>query len=253
MDVSVGIVVGGDQPEAAARANKLSHELGLPLVGLDEPGYELQLVVTDRRLELREVGQKTGPVYVDFASGTAARRGGAGLSRDPLVRAVGRKTDEWRLIDATAGLGRDAFLLARSGSDVTMIERSPVIAALLEDGLQRAMGDPHLAGVVASRLRLVRGDARQVLAELPEAERPDAVYIDPMFAARAKTALSKKEMRLCRLVSGDDPDAGELLEAARGAARHRVVVKRWLHAAPLGSRPSIQYKGQSIRYDVYLA
>jgi 16S rRNA (guanine1516-N2)-methyltransferase len=73
-----------------------------------------------------------------------------------------------------------------------------------------------------------------------------------MFPHRAKSALSKKEMRLCRLVAGDDPDAAELLEAARRAARHRVAVKRWLHAPPLGPPPAVQYKGQSIRYDVYL-
>ena len=43
-----------------------------------------------------------------------------------------------------------------------------------------------------------------------------------------------------------------LLEIARRVARHRVVVKRWLHAPPVAPKPTVQYKGQSIRYDAYL-
>lgn len=250
MECRIAIAVDGQQSGTTERAGQLAQKLGLPLAALEERGYDLQLVVTDRRLELREVGQKTGPVYVDLASGTAARRS-RGLASDPLVRAIGRKTGEWWVIDATAGLGRDAVLLARSGCVVTMIERSPVIAALLDDGLQRAFANSQIAAQLSERLRLLQGDARQLLAELPESERPDAIYMDPMFAARAKTALSKKEMRLCRLISGDDPDAAEVFKVARRVARHRVIVKRWFHAAPLGPNPNIQYKGQSIRYDVY--
>ncbi|HOA73599.1 MAG TPA: class I SAM-dependent methyltransferase [Phycisphaerae bacterium] len=236
----------------AERAARLAERLGLPLVALDAPDFKLQLVVTARRLELREVGQQTGPVYVDFVGGRLASRRRGGLARDPLVRAVGRKGTDWSVLDVTAGLGRDAFLLAWAGCRVTMVERSPVIAALLEDGLARGLADPDVAPVIRDRLNLVQADARGYLAALPEADRPDAVYIDPMFEPRAKTAASKKEMRLCRLVAGDDPDAADLLVAARQVARYRVAVKRWLHAPPLGPAPDIQYKGQSIRYDVYL-
>lgn len=254
MQCVMGVASESPLAGSAERAARLASDLGLPLITLDQPGFRLQLVVTDKRLELRETGRKSGPVYVDFVSGrVGARRRGGALLRDPLVRAVGRKAEPWDVWDVTAGLGRDALLLAWSRCRVTMVERSPVLAALLEDGLTRATREPELHPVVSERLRLVRGDARQLLAELPEADRPHAIYIDPMFPQRAKTALSKKEMQVCRLVAGEDADAAELFEIARGTARCRVVVKRWLHAPPLGPNPAIQYKGRSIRYDVYLS
>jgi len=181
---------------------------------------------------------------------------------DPLIRAVGiknaaganvgRPSEQWHVFDATAGLGRDAFLFAWAGCHVTAIERSVVLSALLEDGRRRALLDVEVGPIVAERLSFIRGDAREVLARLSEVQRPDAIYIDPMFPHRTKSAASKKEMQLTRRVAGDDPDAAELLEMARQVALHRVVVKRWLHAPPLAPKPTVQYTGQSIRYDVYL-
>lgn len=253
---SISVAFETDSPESSDRAHQLAAALGIPLAGAGCTGEDLRLVVTRDRLELREADRQTGPVYIDFVGGKlGVRRRQGRLVHDPLVRAIGRKgrDETWQVFDATAGLGRDAFLMAWAGCRVTLAERSPVVAALLEDGLARAMNDAEVGSVVRERLHLVRGDAREILSVLPEAQRPDAVYIDPMFPHRAKTALSKKEMRLCRLVAGDDPDAAELLEVARRVARHRVAVKRWLHAPPLAGAPGVQYKGQSIRYDVYLA
>ena len=43
------------------------------------------------------------------------------------------------MLDATAGLGRDAFVLASLGCQVTLIERVPAVAALLENGIERAL------------------------------------------------------------------------------------------------------------------
>lgn len=169
-----------------------------------------------------------------------------------LAKAVGFKGKPLSVVDATAGLGRDAFLLACMGCTVTAIERSPVVAALLQDGLGRAAADPALARIIEQRLHLVPGDARRLLARLPAEERPEVVYLDPMFPSGRKSAAVKKEMRLCRLVAGDDPDADELFEVARTVARTRVVVKRPLRAPHLGGKPAIVYKGTTIRYDVYL-
>ncbi|MBI4579488.1 MAG: class I SAM-dependent methyltransferase [Planctomycetes bacterium] len=253
MQPGIAIVAERPEPGLVDRARRLSGELSLPLTSAGEPGYDLHLVVTTRRLELREAGSRTGPVYADFCRPrSVSRRQVSALARDPLIRAIGLKAKPWHVVDATAGLGRNAVLLAWAGCSVTAIERSPAIAALLGDGLRRAMEDPQMQPVVADRLHLVRGDAREVLAEMADDEQPDAVYMDPMFPHRAKSAASKKEMRLCRLVAGDDTDAAELFTIARRTARHRVVVKRWLRAPPLAPDPAIQYKGRSIRYDVYL-
>jgi 16S rRNA (guanine1516-N2)-methyltransferase len=250
----IAVAVDSADPDAPDRARLLAERLGLPLVSPAAGGAALLLVVADGRLELREVAEPTGPVFADFVRGrTAARHRQPGLAGDPLIRALGARERACTVLDATAGLGRDAFLMAAAGACVTAVERSVVLAALLQDGLERAARDPVAGPIIRERLRLVADDARTVLAALPPAGRPDVVYIDPMFPNRSKSALSKKEMRICRIVAGEDPDAGDLFAVARQVASRRVVVKRWLRASPLGERPDIQYRGQSIRYDVYLA
>lgn len=245
---------GTDDPELHERARTLARRLGLPLAKEGQPGVSLALVVAHERLELRDVTDRRGcAVFADFAAGgTGHRLRRGGLAGQMIARAIGYNGSALKVIDATAGLGADTVLLACLGCTVTAVERSAVIAALLADGLARAARDARLTEAVTQRIRLIEGDARAVLANLSESERPDVTYLDPMFPHRAKSALSRKEMRMCRLVAGDDPDAPELLETALAATRRRVVVKRWLRAAPIAGRPAYSYKGRAIRYDVYL-
>ncbi|HZL99700.1 MAG TPA: class I SAM-dependent methyltransferase, partial [Planctomycetota bacterium] len=155
------------------------------------------------------------------------------------------------LVDATAGLGRDAFRLASLGVRVTAIERSPVVAALLADGLRRAVAGPATAAAAARRLELLGGDSRELLRRLPP---PDVVLVDPMYPASRKAAAPGKELALLRRLLGADADSGELLAAARDVALRRVVVKRRAHDPPLdGIRPDLSVSGRSTRFDVYLA
>ena len=154
------------------------------------------------------------------------------------------------ILDATAGLGGDAFVLAQLGCQLTLIERHPVIAALLADGLRRAAEHADTAATVA-RMRLLNGDACSLLRQWTETV-PQVIYLDPMFPHRDKSALVKKEMRLVRPLVGNDADAPELLAAALALASHRVVVKR-PRKAPLidGPAPSHALEGKSSRYDIY--
>jgi len=213
------------------------------------PGYRLVLRCP------AELGG--GNVQAEFVTGALGYRLRAGGGRSqPLARAVGlRGGAALEIVDATAGLGRDAFVLASLGCRVTLVERSPIVAALVEDGLRRAAADEDVAEIVA-RMRLVTGDGRVLLARLAEdnaGPRPDVVYMDPMYPARTKSALVKKELRALRALVGGDEDAGELLAAALHAARRRVVVKRPLRAPPVGQpAPSTQIRGKTTRYDVYL-
>ena len=149
------------------------------------------------------------------------------------------------MIDATAGWGGDAGVLAAAGRRVTMIERHPVLAALLRDALERwcAEGRPG-----ADRMSLVEGDARSVLTGL----RADVVLLDPMYPERGKAARKGEDLTLARLVVGDDGDQDELLAAACGAARRRVVVKRPRTAPPLAGRPPTGVLvGRTTRFDLY--
>ncbi|MDD3518808.1 MAG: class I SAM-dependent methyltransferase, partial [Chromatiales bacterium] len=244
--------------ESAARmehARELAARLGIPMAdaAAAETTATLLLVLTDQRLELRLAGEpKLGPVYVDFLHGALGyRQGRVSLRGEPLARAAGLKPG-WRprVLDATAGLGRDAFVLAALGCEVTLIERSPLIAALLEDGLARAREDARTAGII-ERMHLLTGDARTLMAQ--QSDVPDVICLDPMYPHREQRAQIKKEMRVFRAVVGDDPDAAGLLDVALATARQRVVVKRPAGAEPLGSRaPALRHEGKSTRFDVYL-
>lgn len=173
------------------------------------------------------------------------------LSHELLVRAARvRGVNEPFAVDATAGLGEDALLLAAAGFRVAMFERDATIAALLADALQRAARDPRLEATV-SRMRLVAGDAIEGLPQLTE--QPDVVYLDPMFPARRKDAATNKKLQILRALEkpcGDD-EAEKLLLAALATHAHKVVVKRPLKGPHLaGVRPSHSIAGKVVRYDV---
>lgn len=163
--------------------------------------------------------------------------------KQPLGRAVGRRTRS--VVDATAGWGDDAARLAAMGYSVTMLERNPIMAALLRNAVDRAAGR-----FGATRLQLVECDAVDHLGARTDAW--DCVYLDPMFPPKRRAStLAKRPLRLLRELAGDDPDSDRLFEAAMRAASKRVVVKRPDHVAPLFGEPAETVAGKLVRYDVY--
>lgn len=273
------LVVAADSTSALeSRASSLAQELCLAYRAggaelarqeVDQRGEGLLLVVRADRLELRaprNVARRS--LYVDFLEPRVANRiKSAGRQGQPLAKALGRMPSTPRVVDATAGLGRDAFLLAALGWNVLAIERCPVLAALLRDGLERGLADGcESARAILKRISLVATDARDLLTDMegvgsmtqPENSpsgavfgRPDVVYLDPMYSVRRKGALPEKERRILRQLVGDDTDAGELCAIARRVALKRVVVKRHPLAAPLMPQPDVQYRGKLVRFDVY--
>ena len=188
----------------------------------------------------------------DLVGGAVGYRFRSGMFRKhALVRAAGIKGGENpTVVDATAGLGRDAFLLASIGAHVTLLERSPDVHELLRDSMAKASAaGPELAAVVG-RMKLIFGDARKLLAELEA----DVVLVDPMHPVRKNTALVKKEMRLLKEVVGADSDASELMQAALAARCKRVVLKWPLRAPSLQGlrKPSHTITGKTVRYDVFM-
>lgn len=188
----------------------------------------------------------------DFTGGAVGHRlrfgGGRGQA---LPRAVGMKEGKTPMVvDATAGLGRDAFLLASLGARVTLIERSPEMHGLLKEGMARAaLAGGEAAGAIA-RMTLIQGDARDLLPTLS----PEVVLVDPMHPPRKKSALVKSEMRLIRAIVGTDEDCVELMKIALATARKRVVLKWPQRADPLEGigPPSHRITGKSTRYDVFM-
>ncbi|MBQ6453606.1 MAG: class I SAM-dependent methyltransferase [Coriobacteriales bacterium] len=173
------------------------------------------------------------------------------LQGELLVKAARIKGVEGEpiAIDATAGLGEDALLLAASGYRVILFERDPVIAALLADALERAAEQPQLAPHVA-RMELRQKDSIPYLRAL-EPGSIDLVYLDPMFPARSKSAAVKKKFQLLHQLEAPCPDEQDLLAAAIAAKPRRIIVKRPVKGALLaGIKPSYQLRGKAIRYDV---
>jgi 16S rRNA (guanine1516-N2)-methyltransferase len=252
------VVVGGARdvdgaPAAATIPGVTPHE------NPPQPEHDdLVLVRGDRGLEIEDRAQPRATAFrVDFLGGPTARRG-VGISRKthPLARAVGRHRPLRTILDGTAGLGRDAFVLACLGYRVTAVERSPVLFALLSDGVARLLAHPKGTALVGDRLRIEPGDCVERWRAGP---RPEVVYLDPMFPHRQKSALVKKEMQLLQKLLGttpadaDEVESRELAAAARAVATHRVVVKRPRRTAPLLPGVSYTVPGPRVRFDVYLA
>lgn len=156
-----------------------------------------------------------------------------------------------RVLDATAGLGRDAVVLAALGCEVLALDRHPAVCALLNDALERARADPASHARFASRIHFLCADARAFLAG-GGAQGFDVIYLDPMHPERDKSALVKQEMRLFRALVGPDEDGAELLAAALRSGVARVAVKRPAQAPPLGGTPAGQIQGRTTRFDLYL-
>lgn len=251
---SVKIAVTAEALTLQSNAHKLAKRLGLSVTGVNFQDYDFLLTITEKRLELREVTQqKSKPLYIDFLAGALRHRRKYGGGRSQLIaRAVGVKRGEkLSVLDATAGLGHDAFALACLGCRVHMLERSPVIAVLLEDALKRAVQSEDFAAI---EIKLTVTDAISHMQTISPRMRPDVVYLDPMYPKRTKSALVKKEMRILRTIVGDDPDTSELLATALKTAKKRVVVKRPKIAPEIkGPKPDLVFKSKSSRFDVYFS
>lgn len=207
----------------------------------------MQLIQSDKH--------SPGPIYIDFTSGQVAHRrlfgGGKGQT---LAKAVGlNKTSSLIILDATAGMGKDAFVFASLGATVILMERSPISAALLSDALQRASLNEDISEII-NRMSFIYGDARLLGTDrgIELNEQPDVIYLDPMFPHRKKSALVKKEMLAFQSLIGDDNDSDELLNVCRQAAKKRVVVKRPIKAPYLDNqKPSLSMNMKKHRFDIY--
>ncbi len=242
---------------------ELARQLNLPLFNSEQgfflacpPMCEsvLALVQTDQRLELRSYStsgrQTIGAVYAEANSSDISRRIQAG-KKQAFARSLGlHKRKHLCVLDATAGLGRDSMVMAGLGCHVTLLERNPVVHALLHNALERA-DKPN--GATVQLLPCMQAKEYLEMQVAADATAFDVIYLDPMYPQKVRKALPKKEMQLLRLISGTDEDADTLLPLALRLSR-RVVVKRAPHAGELaGVSPDHCVSGNRVRYDVYLS
>lgn len=240
------------------KAADLAAELKLPFVASREQiSTKYGLFFTPEGLQLLHISPESNKtvslLHVDFVHGKSGFRLAKNCTtKQPLARAAGIKAGARpRILDGTAGLGSDAFVLASLGCRVTMCERSPILGALLQDGLQRAKANSKTATIVKNGLDLVVADSKEYLLSCSETFQ--TIYLDPMYPHRNQSALSKQTLRTIRALVGGDLDGAALLEIAFQKAENRVVVKRPLKAPRLSELPpnhSIFMKNS--RFDIYL-
>ena len=233
-----------------ARAETLASNLNLS--STQQSNASLQLLVDDNGLSLW-APSLGGPIQVDFISGKNAHRRQFGGGRgQPLAKAIGLKSGHTpTVIDATAGWARDAFVLASLGCPITMIEQQPILAALIEDGIARAIGNEETS-TIAARMAVKNANAVDYLTSLDETNWPDVIYLDPMYPGRDKSALVKKDMQLLHQLVGHDQTGEALLNIALQRANKRVVVKRPKGATLLSTKkPVAEVVSKNTRYDIY--
>ncbi len=232
-------------PQRQTQAVMLAQRLGLPLVGNDQGhSFAWRLVLTPSHLELY-TPLSPAPIYPDLLGLEVRRRIAAGRQQ-PFARAFGlHRGGKPSVLDATAGLGRDSSVLGGLGCRVTALERQPVVHALLSHAAERM--------AALSPIQLLPCQDALNYWSSGAAERPDIIYLDPMYPLRGKAALAKKEAQILRALAGDDADADGLLAPALAQACQRVIVKRHPQAPWLAQqKPAHSLAGSRARYDVYL-
>lgn len=239
-----------------ARATALAEEFGLPIHTLDTGmAAPRLLLVINNNGELGIQLDQMQPLSLQVTTpAERARLLKASGKQEALAKALSLKPG-MRILDATAGTGRDSLLLAAIGAQVTLCERHPILQALLADALTALQHDPQLAPI-ARRCKLYPGsstDKAWLHQTLPEI---DAIYIDPMFPAKQNKAQVKKLAQVLRALASDDTDqasqAETLLAAAQQHRCQRVVIKRPRISDSLTiSAPDQQLTGRSTRFDIY--
>jgi 16S rRNA (guanine1516-N2)-methyltransferase len=240
--------------EQRSVAKNLAQQLGLGCLPLTEIENQLVLNVTPTHLEMRDLEQNVA-IHIDFITGSLAhRRQYGGGKNQPLGKAVGLKPGVTpSVLDATAGLAKDAFVLATLGCPVVMIERSPYVAALIQDAIQRAATDAYFAPLLKKGFDLININAVEYIPTITDDKKPDVIYLDPMYPEKQKSALVKKNMQILQKLLGHDEDTEQLLLVARHCAKKRVVVKRPRGAECIGNKkPTFEVASKNTRYDVYL-
>jgi len=255
----VRVAVARTGSDSSEQENKLSTVLDLPIIELpfsysprEVSDFDYLLAYRDSRLVLQSTGDaQSGELCVDFSDAKLNYRANSSIRNQNIAKALGLKGGQRpTVLDATAGLGKDAFLMASLGCEVSMLERSALVHALLADGLNRTGYYGEEVSAVLQRMDLHFGD---LLEFASHSKQFDVIYLDPMFPGRRKSAKVKKDMALLQQLLGHQTDGAQLLDCAKRLAKKRVVVKRAKLSPHLGSgKPDIAFKGSSSRYDVYL-
>ena len=239
IEIVVCFEKGGQKDMAEAFARRIGAEIS------EKPGPKLTILFHAKGVSLTGYGLSYQGDFENMLHRVTNGR----LQHEMLVRAAKSDKPGRKAIDATAGMGEDAFLLAAQGYEVTLFEQNPVIAVLLKDALRRAKKHPVLKDI-ASRMNLVQDNSVEGMSKLLDPV--DVIYLDPMFPARQKSSLINKKLQLIQKLEPPCSEETDLFDAAISASPSKIIVKRPLKSEFLaGRKPSYTLNGKAIRYDCY--
>ncbi len=259
----LSLVVTFDDKECMRQANSIAKQLGCPVC--DNSGlYDLVLMVQyipasdffGMELTLNKL-QPPLKLFLDFNDARSQhRKQSGGGKRQHIVRATGlHKNQNLRILDATAGLGGDSFVLACNGATVTLAEQHPLLVLILENAIMRAQ-KTHALADIAKRMNILTSlDSLELLQSNDLQKKYDVIYLDPMYpSSQKKQAKAKKSMQIIQYLSHDFSNQDDqLLEAALDTGIKRIVVKRPAGASPLMMRaPQSTIESTNTRYDIYI-
>ena len=238
-EIVVCLEKGGQKDMAEAFARRIGTEIS------EKPGPKLTILFHAKGVSLTGYGLSYQGDFENMLHRVTNGR----LQHEMLVRAAKSDKPGRKAIDATAGMGEDAFLLAAQGYEVTLFEQNPVIAVLLKDALRRAKKHPVLKDI-ASRMNLVQDNSVEGMSKLLDPV--DVIYLDPLFPARQKSSLINKKLQLIQKLEPPCSEETDLFDAAISASPSKIIVKRPLKSEFLaGRKPSYTLNGKAIRYDCY--
>lgn len=237
------------------------NELSLEGLSVDRPAVEI--VVESDRISLRgaEMDERA-LISISFTDGAANHRRlyGGGRSQQ-LSKALGLdQKKNLSIVDATAGLASDSFVMASLGAEVQMLERSPILSLMIDDALEMAsFSEDEILTEIISKMSIKNIQSIDWLSQQVD-QSCEVIYLDPMFPKRRKKAAVKKEMQILQRLLNEGAqveserliEEGELLKIALDKVKFRVVVKRPRSAPVLiGPSPTYSLSGKSIRFDIY--
>ncbi len=260
------IIITATSPNLESKAKQIAKQFNFEyqpcfnVLDLNPSSSEQFLLqLTDQYLQLIDTQNSSyHPLKINFVSGKSDHRRlyGGGKSQ-LLAKAVGlNKGFKAHILDATAGLGGDSFVMASLGCTVTLLERSPILAAMLDDAITRA-GQVGEVKQISQSMQLIHHDSIHYLCHTARHtklfKKPDIIYLDPMFPEKKGSALVKKEMQYLQQLIGKDDDSVALLSCAIKQAKYRVVVKRPIKAPFIGDKkPLLQLSSKKQRFDIYI-
>lgn len=239
--------------QAAALADELQADY-VPrrretLTGLRQ-AYGAAGVLVVARDGVRFVSEDRPPLFFHPSMGLIRIKRLASGGTDAMIAVSGAAPGD-SVLDCTAGLASDAmvfsFAVGEAGT-VTAVEASPLLHAIVREGLRTADTGSSEADAACRKIRLLRGEHTDVLRGMPDRS-VDIVYFDPMFDRPVRASAS---MRPIRPVAMQQPLSESAVREAVRVAKKSVVMKNAggsTEFARLGFEP-VRHSRTAVAYGV---